>query len=114
VTQYAENTAGHALREAAAALCVGCRSCRTRSGTEADCRVLAADVAEALDAMVALLRAAGLGSMPTSAASHGLFAVLQGVSASAVTARRAAGPDSRQVLSQPRRSAQVLGVSPDD
>jgi hypothetical protein len=90
----AVTSANIALREATAALAVK----RDISGiaphlNASACEALTADVGGTLDAVLRLLRTAGLEPVPTSAASHNLQALIQQVTTAATMAHRTAGHD---------------------
>jgi hypothetical protein len=104
-----------ALREATAALANG----RRRDGAQAHlsppaCELLARDLADTVDAVVRLLRTAGIEAVPTSSISHDLQAIVQELVACATLAHRVAGAGSRiGFLSQPA-ARWPAGACPDD
>jgi hypothetical protein len=101
-----------ALREATAALrhATGRRPVRGSGLDEAE---LIADLATNLEALAALVRTTGLESIPTTAASHDLLAVVQGVTATASMARGMTRLDGHHAA--PRLvTSQPASVAPDD
>ena len=101
-----------ALREATAALRQATERRPTRN-SGIDKSELIADLAKNLEALAALVRATGLESIPTTADSHNLLAVVQGVTATASMARGMTRLDGHHAASRlvPRRTA---SVGPDD
>lgn len=87
-------SANIALREATAALKIKRKVSRIAPHLdEPACKLVTADVGNALDAMSRLLRTAGLEPVPASAASHNLQAVIQCINEAASMARRTARSD---------------------
>lgn len=115
VTTDAVTSANIALREATAALGVK-RDISTIAPhlNASACEALTADVGSTLDAVLRLLRTAGLEPVPTSAASHNLQALIQQVTTAAAMAHRTAGhdPGGAGVFSA-RTGGRTMGA-PDD
>jgi hypothetical protein len=87
-----------ALREATAALrhATERRSVGQSGGDKSE---MVVDLARNLEALAALVRATGLESIPTTAASHNLLAVVQGVTSTASMARRMTSLDGHHAAS---------------
>jgi len=90
-----------ALREATAALRHATERRSPGHGGGGDESELIADLAKNLEALAALVRATGLESIPTTAASHNLLAVVQGVTSTASMARRMTSLDGHHATSSP-------------
>jgi hypothetical protein len=100
-----------ALREATAALKHATERRPTRN-SGVDKSELIADLAKNLEALAALVRATGLEPVPTTAASHNLLAVVQGVTATASMARGMTRLDGHHAA--PRLAVQRVGAAPED
>ncbi|GAA4857083.1 hypothetical protein GCM10023201_59600 [Actinomycetospora corticicola] len=91
-----QTTAVTALREAGEALRIGGRTGGIAGRLPEDgLPLLAGEVGQVLDALVDLLRQAGLDPVPTDPREHGMHAVTQHLVAGADAARAVARPDGR-------------------
>jgi len=88
-----------ALREATAALRQATER-RSLGHSGGDKSELVVDLAKNLEALAALVRATGLEAIPTTAASHNLLAVVQGVTSTASMARRMTSLDGQHAASR--------------
>ena len=84
-----------AFREAARALDIARTAGLHEPGlSDSGCRLLAGDVAVALEAMAKLVRSSGLEAVPTSPGAHSLHALVQHLSVGVSMARHTAGHGS--------------------